>query len=66
MFKCRLKELREKLGMSQTRLAESVYVTQQMIAAYEAGIRMPNLFTLGALADALECTTDYLLGRTEK
>ena len=66
MFKLRLKARREQLGLSQAALAEKVYVTQQMIAAYETGIRRPNLDIFTAIADVLECSADYLLGRTDK
>lgn len=66
MFKLRLKERREQLGLSQAALAERVYITQQMIAAYETGIRKPNLDIFAAIANVLECSTDYLLGRTDK
>lgn len=63
MFKDRLKERRESLKLSQAALAGQVCITQQMIAAYEKGIRKPNSDVLAALADALQCTADYLLGR---
>lgn len=64
MFKLRLKEKREERGMTQCKLAEKVYISQQIIAAYEVGIRKPSLDVLIAIADVLDCTTDYLLGRT--
>lgn len=63
MFKERLKERREQLKLSQAALAEKVCVTQQIIAAYEKGVRKPNCDIVAALADALECSADYLLGR---
>ena len=64
MFKSRLKEKREERGMTQCKLAEKVYISQQIIAAYEVGIRKPSLDVLSAIADVRDCTTDYLLGRT--
>ena len=63
MFKDRLKEVRESRGLSQAALAEKVYVTQQNIAAYEKGIRKPSIEILAALAQELQCSADYLLGR---
>ena len=66
MFKDKLKERRKELGMSQTELAGRVYLSQQLIAAYELGVRTPGTETLSALADALDCSTDYLLGRTDE
>jgi transcriptional regulator with XRE-family HTH domain len=35
------------------------------IAHFEAGARKPSFDTLRKLANALEVTTDYLLGRTD-
>lgn len=63
MFKERLKERREQLGFSQSSLAERVCVTQQVIAAYEKGIRKPNSDIVIELCNALDCSADYLLGR---
>ncbi len=63
MFKERLKERREQLGLSQAALAAKVCVTQQFIAACEIGVRKPNCDIVAALADALDCSADYLLGR---
>lgn len=66
MFKTRLRERREALNFSQKDLADKIFVSQQAIGAYEVGIRQPNSDILTALADALECSTDYLLGRTDE
>lgn len=66
MFKEKLKKRREELGLSQTDLAGKVYLSQQLISAYELGVRTPGMETLSALADALDCSTDYLLGRTDE
>lgn len=63
MFKERLKERREQLGLSQAALGEKVCVTQQIIAAYEKGIRKPNSDIVVELCNVLECSADYLLGR---
>ena len=66
MFKRKLKELREQRGLSQMALAKKVCLSQSLIAAFEMGTRKPNSAALIALADVLDCTTDYLLGRTDK
>lgn len=62
MFKDRLKERRESLKLSQAALAGQVCITQQMIAAYEKGIRSPSLSVLKAIALTLHCSADYLIG----
>lgn len=59
----RIKELRMMQGLSQQELGESIGVTKVSICGYETGTRIPNLEKLVKLADKLETTTDYLLGR---
>lgn len=59
----RIKELRMIKGLSQQELGESIGVTKVSICGYETGTRVPNLEKLSKLADTLETTTDYLLGR---
>ena len=52
-----LKQMREKLGMTQEQLAKRAGVTQSMIAEIESG-KSNNLFiiTIQKLAEALNCT----------
>ncbi len=66
MFKERVKEQREKLGISQSELARRLGVSYTIIQGYEKGTKMASGNTLVALADEFNCTTDYLLGRIAK
>lgn len=59
----RVRELRIKKGLSQQELGNIIGVTKVSVCGYESGTRIPNLEKLAKLADALETTTDYLLGR---
>ena len=59
----RVRELRIKRGLSQQDLGLAIGVTKVSICGYENGTRLPNLEKLVKLADVLETTTDYLLGR---
>lgn len=59
----RVRELRIKRGLSQQDLGMAVGVTKVSICGYENGSRVPNLDKLVKLAEILETTTDYLLGR---
>jgi len=54
---------REQKGVTLTALAETVGVTKQAMSGYEKGMYIPSAIILGAIADALECSTDFLLGR---
>lgn len=59
----RVRELRVEKGMSQQELGNAIGVTKVSICGYENGSRFPNLEKLIKLAETLETTTDYLLGR---
>lgn len=60
----RIKELRQEKGLTQTQLALKAGINQSMIARWERGEREPIASAIVKLADALECTCDYLLGKT--
>ena len=57
-----LKEIREKGGLSQAKLAEASGVPQQTISAVESGTRSPGAEVLYKLARALGVTMDELYG----
>lgn len=52
---------RERAGLSQKELAEMVGVGQQMIAKYEEGSKIPNVFNAVQLAKALNTTCETLI-----
>lgn len=65
----RVRLRRESLGLTQRDLAKKIGWTQSQISRLEsASIRLVDLrhARLASLADALEWTTDSLLGQTEK
>ena len=66
LYSERIKKLRLDRGMSQQDLGDMIGVTKVSICGYENGTRTPSLETLDILADILETSTDYLLGRTDK
>jgi transcriptional regulator with XRE-family HTH domain len=63
LFKDRLTLTREYRGWSQPELAKHSGISETSISHYESGSRMPSCDALIRLADCLEVTTDYLLGR---
>lgn len=66
IFQIRLRTAREGLRKwSQSRLAEEAKLPPSSIAHFETGTRKPSFDTLRRLANALEVSTDYLLGRVE-
>ena len=61
----RIKELREAKKLSQLRLGMELDVAQETISGYEIGRSEPNLEMLVKLADTLDASVDYILGRTD-
>ena len=64
MFNERLKALRAKAGISQAEIAKKIYISQPAYAKYEIGTSTPNPETLAAIANILNVSVDYLLGKT--
>ena len=65
IFPLRLRIAREMRALSQLELAERTHLQQAAVSHYESGVRRPSLRNLTRLSEALEVTTDYLLGRSE-
>ena len=66
MFQNRLKEFRERRGMSQTRLAEELGVSRSTVSMYESGGRKPSFEALEAIARALRVSFNDLMGVDEQ
>ena len=60
-----LKEIREKKNITQTKLSTEMELSQEVISHYEIGQSKPNIENLIKLADYFNCSTDYLLNRTD-
>ena len=56
------KELREMKNLTQTQLAERMWVKKSIISAYETDARPPSLDMLIKYAREFNVSTDYLLG----
>lgn len=61
----RLKYLREKLGISQLKLAMDLDMNQNSISRYETGAREADYKSLIKFADYFNVSIDYLLERTD-
>ncbi|MCY9529142.1 helix-turn-helix domain-containing protein [Paenibacillus alvei] len=60
----RLKELRRRRGYTQDQMAEKLGMNRANFSNYERGVATPPSDILPTIADILDTTTDYLLGRT--
>lgn len=60
-----LRKLREKRNINQLKLAMDIGITQESVSKYETDNAFPSKDILIKLADYLNCSIDYLLGRTD-
>jgi transcriptional regulator with XRE-family HTH domain len=60
----RIRELRRKKGLSQKLLADRMGMQEATLSRYENDKRVYQWDSLIKLADALDTSVDYLLGRT--
>lgn len=66
VFGERLRELRQKAGMSQDALAEAVGTTKSYISNLENGYKVPSLTTILRLAVSLGCRVTALTSVFDK
>lgn len=62
----KIRELRKERNLNQDQLAELASLNRVTIAKYESGRVEPGAHALSRIADALEVSTDVLLGRSEE
>ncbi len=60
----KIAETRKDRGVTQKQLAEKLGIYQSNMSNWENGVTEPDMQSLVRLADILEVSTDYLLGRT--
>ena len=65
VFPDRLRAAREYRGLTQNDLAKLTGLNPAAVSHFETGGRKPSFDNLRLLADKLDVTTDYLLGRVE-
>lgn len=61
-----IKQHREAVGLTQTQLAESLFVSFQAISAWERGVTPPDLENICRLAEFFGVTLDTLVGDPEE
>lgn len=65
MFNKRLREMRMKRNFTQQKLADVLGIALRSYQCYETGTRTPNYSLLVLIADTLDVSLDYLLGRDD-
>ena len=63
VFAARLREAREARGLNQSELARKLEMLPSAIAHFEGNRRKPSFANVRAIAQALNVSSDYLLGR---
>ncbi len=58
----RIRECRERAGLTQAQLASAAFVTRQSVGNWEGGKTLPDVQSLQLVAQALGTTVDGLLG----
>lgn len=66
LFGKRLRELRDRSGLTQGAVAEAMGVPQTHVSAMERGLMLPNLLTVIRLAVALDCKISALTSVFDK
>ncbi len=61
----RIVNLRDQQDIRQIALAKSVGITKSMLSKYEHGTNMPKADVLAAIAERLDVSIDYLMGKTK-
>lgn len=62
----RLREMREKRGLTQDELAELVHIAKRTLRRYETNKTEPDADILARFTVALQASADYLLGRVDE
>lgn len=62
----RIRAVRKKRGLTQTQLAERMSVSPTHISRWEYGGMIPSLFHAINLADELDVSLDFLVGRVRQ
>ena len=64
-FGDRLKNERNRKDITLETMAEDLKTTKATLSRYENNLREPKVDFVKQIADYLQCSTDYLLGRTD-
>lgn len=61
----RLKECRQKLGITKQEAAKRIQTSQPAYVRYEAGTRNPSIQTIEKMAEVFSTSVDYLIGKSD-
>ncbi len=65
MFTDRFRYILQCKNLTAYRIAKETGISQGLMAEYNRGEKIPTVNNLIKIADYLDCSVDYLLGRTD-
>ena len=65
MFTERFKKIIQTNNLTAYRVAKDTGISQGLMAEYHRGDKIPTVNNLVKIAEYLDCSVDYLLGRTD-
>ena len=65
MFTDRFNQMLIKKQISAYKVAKETGISQGLMNEYKNGVKFPSMQNLIKIADYLDCSIDYLLGRTD-
>lgn len=66
MFAEKLVQVLQDRNITAYKLAKETGIHQSTISQWKSGLQKPSLEAAEKVADYLDCSVDYLLGRTDK
>ena len=65
MFKAKFEQILQSRQLTPYRVAKDLGMSQGLMNEYKNGVKLPSIQNLVKIADYLDCSVDYLLGRTD-
>ena len=65
MFTNRFVEYLQTKNITAYKVAKETGISQGLMNEYKNGVKLPTVQNLAKIADYLDCSVDYLLGRTD-
>lgn len=65
MFKEKFVQILQERNITPYEVAKSTGISQGLMSEYKNGVKMPTIVNLIKIADFLDVSIDFLVGRTE-
>ena len=65
MFSARFSDFLQNNNISEYKIAKGTGISQGLINDYKKGNKSPTINNMSKIAEYLDCSVDYLLGRTQ-